>query len=148
VLINGTPGEQLLPELLLSCALSNPRFSIPISFLYLHVSGSIASGYLVPTFGVHRVLSPKTTLTMPPRRSSQRLHVDDGLPQTFDQNQIPFQHPPNQALPTITEAIEHPTFNNIPEIQLQHDNMSTTAADSDQNGGGTSSTQTNGGAPH
>jgi hypothetical protein len=91
--------------------------------------------------------NPKTTLVMPPRRTSQRLLPDEGLPQTFDQNQIPFHQSPTQALLTIAEATEHPTFDNIPEIQLQQVNMSTTTAGSNQNGGGTSSTQTNGGAP-
>jgi hypothetical protein len=69
------------------------------------------------------------------------------LTQTFYQNQIPFHQSPTQALLTIAEAAEHPTFDNIPEIQLQQVNMSTTTAGSSQNGGGTSSTQTNGGAP-
>jgi hypothetical protein len=85
---------------------------------------------------------------MPPRRTSQRLHPDKGLPQTFDQNQIPFHHPPTQALPTITETVEHLTFDNIPEIQQQSANMSTTAAGSSHNGKDTSSTQTNEGATH
>jgi hypothetical protein len=56
---------------------------------------------------------------MPPRKVSQRLHPDEGLPQTSDQNQPSFQQPSTQILPIITEAAEHLTFNNIPEVQLQ-----------------------------
>jgi hypothetical protein len=56
---------------------------------------------------------------MPLRRVSQHLHPDEGLPQTSDQNQLPFQQPSTQTLPTITEAVEHPTFDNILEVQLQ-----------------------------
>jgi hypothetical protein len=84
---------------------------------------------------------------MPPRRISQRLHPDEDLPQTSDQNQTPLHHPSTWALP-ITEVTEHPAFNNILEVQLQPANMSTTAAGSSQNGGGASSTQTNESAPH
>jgi hypothetical protein len=91
---------------------------------------------LISIFGVQRVLSPKTTLTIPPKRVSQRLHPDEGLPQTSDQNQIPFQQPSTQTLPTITEAAENLTFGNIPEIQLQQVNISTTVAGTSQSGGG------------
>jgi hypothetical protein len=82
---------------------------------------------------------------MPPRRTSQRLHPDEGLPQTSDQNQT---HPPTQALLTIAEGTEHATFDTIPEVQLQPTNMSTTTAGFGKNGGAASSTQTNGGALH
>jgi hypothetical protein len=54
-----------------------------------------------------------------PRKISQRLHPDEGLPQASDQNQPPFQQPSTQTLPIVTEAIEHPTFGNILEAQLQ-----------------------------
>jgi hypothetical protein len=64
---------------------------------------------------------------MPPRRVSQRLHPDEGLPQTSDQNQPPFEQPSTKTLPTITEAVEHLTFDNILEVQLQQANMSITA---------------------
>jgi hypothetical protein len=130
--------------LLFSCALPDLRTFPP----HLRVWGPIPSSYLVLIFGAHRVLSPKTTLMIPHRRTSQRLHLDQGLPQTSDQNQILFHHPPTQALSTIIDATKHPTFDNIPEIQLQPANMSTTAAGSNQNGRGASSTQTNRGAPH
>jgi hypothetical protein len=70
---------------------------------------------------------------MPPRRASQRLHPNEGLSQTTDQNIS--RQPPTQALPTITETSEHPA------------NM-TTAAGSSHNGGGASPTQTLGGASH
>jgi hypothetical protein len=59
---------------------------------------------LIPTFGTHRARSSKTILTMPPRRVSQCLHLDEGLLQTFDQNQPPFQQPSTQTLPTIAKA--------------------------------------------
>jgi hypothetical protein len=74
-------------------------------------------------------------MMMPPRRVSQRLHPDEGLPQTSDQNQPPFQQPSTQTLLTITEDTEHPIFDNIPEIQLQQPNMSTTTASTSQTGG-------------
>jgi hypothetical protein len=49
---------------------------------------------------------------------------------------------------TIAEGSEHPTFSDISELQvLQLATMSTTAAESSQNGRGTNSTQTNGGDP-
>jgi hypothetical protein len=88
------------------------------TFAFFHVWNQAAFGSLIPIFGVHRVQSSKTTLTMLPRRVSQRLHPDEGLVQTSDQNQPPFQQPSTQTLPTITEAAE-PTFDNIPEVQLQ-----------------------------
>jgi hypothetical protein len=83
---------------------------------------------------------------MPPRRTSQRLHPDEGSTETSDQNQT--HHPSTQALPTITEGVERLTFDTIPQVQLQPANMPTTAAGSSQNGGAANSTQTNGGAPH
>jgi hypothetical protein len=59
-------------------------------------------------------------------------------------------HPPTQILSTIIEGPRNPAFGDIPEVQLHQpaNNMSTTIGGSSQNGGGTSSTQTNGGAPH
>jgi hypothetical protein len=83
---------------------------------------------------------------MPPRRTSQRLHPDEGSTQTFDQNQT--HRPSTQVLPTITERAEHLIFDTIPQDQLQPSNMPTTTAGSSQNGEAASSTQTNGGAPH
>jgi hypothetical protein len=80
---------------------------------------------------------------MPPRRISQCLHPDKGLPQTPDQNQPLLQQQPTQILPTITEAPEHPTLDSIPEHLLQQINMSTTAVCTTQIDEGTSSTQTN-----
>jgi hypothetical protein len=85
---------------------------------------------------------------MPPRRQSQHLHLDEGLPQTSTQIQST-AHPPTQTLSTIIEGSEHPTFDDIPKFQLhQLDTMSTTTGGSSQNGGGVSSTQTNGGDLH
>jgi hypothetical protein len=81
---------------------------------------------------------------MLPRRASQCLHLDEGLPQITDEN-ISHQ-PPTQVLPTITETSEHPTLDNAPATQHLA-NMSTTAGSS-HNGRGASFTQTNGGAPH
>jgi hypothetical protein len=129
------------------CALYRPLHFIPYS--HLHVRDSIALSYLVPTFGTHRVLSSKTTLIMPSRRVSQRLHPDEVLPQALTQNHPPLYHPSTQILTTITKGSEHPAFGDILEVQLyQPANISTTAAGSSQNGGGASSTQTNGGDPH
>jgi hypothetical protein len=54
---------------------------------------------------------------MPLRRVSQRLHPDEDLLQTFDQNQPPPQQPSTQTLPAITKAAEL-TFDNILEVQL------------------------------
>jgi hypothetical protein len=87
-------------------------------------------------------------MTMPVIRFNQRLHPDEGLPQASDQNQFPFHQPSAQTLSTITEGSEHPTFGDIPELQLhQPVVMSATVVGSSQHGGGTSSTQTNGGDP-
>jgi hypothetical protein len=83
---------------------------------------------------------------MPPRQISQHLHLDEGSTPTSNQNQT--HKPSTQALPTILEGAEHPTFDAIPQVQLQPTNMPTTAIGSSQNGGATSSTQTNRGAPH
>jgi hypothetical protein len=59
-------------------------------------------------------------------------------------------HPSTEVLSTIIEGPEHPAFSDIPEVKLHQptNNISTTAAGSSQNDGGTSSTQTNGGAPY
>jgi hypothetical protein len=54
----------------------------------------------------------------------------------------PIQQQSLQTLPTITEATENLTFNNIAEIQLQQVNLSTSIAGTSQNGEGASSTQT------
>jgi hypothetical protein len=82
---------------------------------------------------------------MPPRRQSQHLHPDEGLPQTFAQNKS-MAHPPTQTLSNIVLGSEHPTFGDIPEPhQHQLAIMSTTTTGSSQNNGGTSSTKTNGG---
>jgi hypothetical protein len=56
---------------------------------------------------------------MPPRRSSQHLHPDEGTPQPTTTT---------QTLPTITEASMDQTFDTIPELQLQQINMPTMAA--------------------
>jgi hypothetical protein len=127
--------------------LTAPSFANPPSH-FLCVWDRVAIGYLIPTFDAHCVLSPKTTLTMSLRRIGQCLHLDEGLPQASKQNQHPFQQLPTQNLPTITKVAEHPTFDNIPEVQLHQVNMSTTTAGTSQNGRGTSSTQTSGGDQH
>jgi hypothetical protein len=94
---------------------------------------------------------------MPPRRTNQHLHPDEGLPQTSAQNQPPLHHPSTQTLPTIIEGPEHLAFGDIPKVQLHQptNNMSTTAPGTSQNGKGTSqngkgtsSVQTKGGNPH
>jgi hypothetical protein len=81
-------------------------------------------GFLIPTFGVHHVPSPKTTLNMPPRRSSQHQYPDEGTPQPTT----------TQTPPTITEASEDQTFDTIPKLQLQQINMPTMAAGTNQTG--------------
>jgi hypothetical protein len=100
-----------------------------------------------PTFGAHRVPRSKTTLTMPPRRMSQRLHADD-RPLRESTNNPPLHQPSIQNLPTIAEDPEHPTFGDIPEVQFhQPTHISTIVAGPSQNNGVASSTQTAGGAP-
>jgi hypothetical protein len=109
-------------------ARANPPSCFP------RVWDQVAFGYPIPRFGSHRVLSPKTTLTMPNKRSCQRLNPDEGLPQASDQNKLPFHQQSNQTLSTIAEESEHPTFSDIPELQLhQPATMSTTATGSSQN---------------
>jgi hypothetical protein len=81
-------------------------------------------------------------------RLSQRLSQpgDEALPPAFAQTQ-----PPTQNLSTIIEGLEHVTFRNILEVELQHPtnkNVSTTVVGSSQNAGAVSSTQTNRGAPN
>jgi hypothetical protein len=77
---------------------------------------------------------------MAPRRFIQRLHLDEDLPQTFTHN-----HSPTQILSAIVKGVEHPTFDDIPKVEVWHpvNNTSTTAAGSSQSTGGASSTQTN-----
>jgi hypothetical protein len=110
--------------------------------IFLRVQDQTAFGYLIPTFGTHHVLSSKTTLMMLPRKVSQRLHLDEGLLQTSDQNQPPLQQPSTQALPTITKAAEL-TFDDIPEVQLQQATMSTTIIVTSQGNGGDQHLNTN-----
>jgi hypothetical protein len=79
---------------------------------------------------------------------SQRLHPDEG-PSRESTNNPPLHQLSTQKLPTITEDPEHPTFGDIPEVQLhQPAHISTTTAGPSQNSGAASSTQTGGGAPH
>jgi broad specificity polyphosphatase/5'/3'-nucleotidase SurE len=80
---------------------------------------------------------------MPPRRTSQRLHPYEGLPQASNQNQPPFQQPSTQTLPTITEAAEHPSFGNILEAQPQQANMLTTIVGTSQTSRGDQHLNTN-----
>jgi hypothetical protein len=92
-----------------------PTFCL-LTFAFFLCSGT--NSFMLFDPNIHRVLSTNIILTMPPRRVNQRLHPDEGLPQTSDQNQLPFQQPSTQTLPTIGEAAENPTFNNILGIQL------------------------------
>jgi hypothetical protein len=112
------------------------------TFTFFRVQGQAVFGYLIPIFGAHRGLSLKTTLTLPPRRVSQCLHPDEGLPQISDQNQPPLQQPSTQTLLIITEAAE-PTYDNILEVQLQQTTMSTTAIVTTQGSGGNQHLNTN-----
>jgi hypothetical protein len=101
----------------------------------------------VPTFSTHRVLSSKTTLTMLPRRLSQRLHPRKGPLQESTDNP-PLHQPSIQILPTITEELEHPNFKNVPEVQLhQPAQASTTTVWPSQNSSAASSSQTSRGVP-
>jgi hypothetical protein len=54
------------------------------------------------------------------------------------------------TLSTIVEGSEHPTFSDIPEVEVLHlaNNTSTTVVGLSQNIKGTNSTQTNGDALH
>jgi hypothetical protein len=140
VLIDGTPGELLLSAI--TIFVRSPR---PSHLCLIHSClGLIAFGYVVPTFGAYRVLSPKTTLVMPTRRASQHLHPDEGLPQITDQ--ILSHQPSTQVLPTIAKTSEQPTLDNA--TPTQHPANMSTSAGSSHIGGGDSSTQINAGAPH
>jgi hypothetical protein len=99
---------------------------------------------LTPNIGAHCVLSSRTTLMMPSRQFSHRLHPDEDMPQTSTHSQ-----PPTQILSTIAEGLEHATFGDIPEFDVipPPNNVSTAAAGLSQNAGGTNSTQINEGAP-
>jgi hypothetical protein len=113
----------------------------PTFTLFPGVRDQVALGYLIPTFGAHRGLSPKTTPVMPPRRQSQCLHPDKALPKPLPKSNQ--WSTPTQTLSIIVEGSEHPTFGDIPKLQLrQSATMSTTIGGSSQNGGGASSTQT------
>jgi hypothetical protein len=92
---------------------------------HLHFQDSIVLIYLIPTFGAHRVLSLKTTLTMP--------HPSEGSHRAFDHKQ-----PPTQVIPTTIEVAEQPTSDNNPDIQPRQDNIITTTARTNQNDGGVS----------
>jgi hypothetical protein len=121
-------------RVLITMLLPLTEFQLPTFVSQPRVWVLVAFDYLDPTFGTHRILGLKIALMMPPRRVNQCLHPDKGLPQTSDQNQPPFQQPSTQTLPTITEATEHPTFDNIPEIQLQEANISIAAVGTSQTG--------------
>jgi hypothetical protein len=104
---------------------------------------AIWSQHLAPTVGVKPENNPNNATTMnQPTPASRRRSYPKLPPKTI--------HPSTQVLSTIPEGLEHPAFGDIPEVQLHQlaNNMSTTAPGSSQNGGGTSSTQTNGGALH
>jgi hypothetical protein len=144
VRIDGTLGRQLL--------LAITVFSHTSCTFTSHHSPS-CSGINSPqlftlTFGAHRALSSKTTLTMSPKRMSQRLHPNEGPPQESTNNPS-FYQPPTQNLPTIAEDHEHPTFRDIPEVQLhQLAHISTTATGPSKNSGAASSTKISGRALH
>jgi hypothetical protein len=130
--------------------LFSPAHSIPSHFYHPPSCSGINSPRLfTPTFGAHRVPSSKTTLTMTPRRMSQHFHQDKGPPRESTNNNPPLHQPSTQNLPTIAEDPEHPTFGDMPEVQLhQPTHTSTTATGPSQNSGAASSTQTGRGARH
>jgi hypothetical protein len=84
---------------------------------------------------------------MPPRRFSQRMHLDEAPPQE------PTNHPPpNQpieTLPTIDKVSEHPTFGNIPKMQFHKPtHASNSAARPSQTSEVATPSHTIGGTPH
>jgi hypothetical protein len=141
--IDEIPGEQLL--LVITVFSRGSR-----TFASHHppsCSGINSHRLFTSTFGVHRGLSSKIILTMPPRRMSQHLHPDEVPPQESTNN--PSHHQlSTQNLPTIVEDPNHPIFGDILEVQLhQPVYISTTATRPSQNSGTASSTQTSGRAP-
>jgi hypothetical protein len=143
VRIDETPGEHLLPFIVVL-----PLIFCTFTLVHLPPCSGINSLWLfIPTFGAHRVLSSKTTLTMPPRRFYQRLHSEEAPPQEPN-NHRPL-HQPTQTLSTIDKVLEHPTLENIPEVELhQPTHPSTSAAGPSQANGVATSSHTTGGAPH
>jgi hypothetical protein len=141
--IDGTTGEQLLLAITVfsraSCTFASHHPPL--------CSGINSPRLFTPTFRAHHVLSLKTTLMMPSKRMSQRLHPDEGPPQ--ESTNYPSLHQlSTQNLPTIAKDPEHPTFGDIPKVQLhQLAHISTTTIGPSQNSGAASSTQTDGGAP-
>jgi hypothetical protein len=67
----------------------------PTFALFPSVQDQVTIGYLIPKFGAHRGISSKTTPIMPPRRHSQCLHPDEGLPWLY----------PNKGLPQTSVKI-------------------------------------------
>jgi hypothetical protein len=132
--IDGTPGGQsLLAIIVFSRASRTFASHHPPS-----CSGINNSRLFTPTFGAHRVRSFKTILVMPLRRMDQHLHPDEGPPRESTNNP-PLHQLSTQNLPTITEDPEHPTFGDIPEVQLhQLAHISTTMAGPNQNSGAAS----------
>jgi hypothetical protein len=59
----GHLGSSDCQYLLLLCTLLDLHMFIPYPFVW----GPIAPNYSDPTIGAHHVLSPKTTLAMPPK---------------------------------------------------------------------------------
>jgi hypothetical protein len=89
----------------------------------------------------------ENNLTMPPRRSNQRLHSDEVPPQEPTKH-TSLNQPTNQILPTIDEGPEHPAFRHIPEVQLHQPTCaSTSAAGPSQTNDVATSSHTGGRAP-
>jgi hypothetical protein len=105
-------------------------------------SGTNNPRLFTPTFGTHHVPSSKTTLAILPMRICQRFHPVEGPPREST-NYPPLHQPSTQSIPTITKDPEHPTFRDIPEVQLhQPAHISTTTTRPSQSSGAASSTQT------
>jgi hypothetical protein len=111
--IDGTPERQLLLTItVFSHVFCTSAFYHPPSCL-----GINSPPLFTPIFGAHRVPRSKTTLPMTPRRMSQHLHSDEG-PLRESINNPPIHQPSTQSLLTIAEDPKHPTFGDIPKVQL------------------------------
>jgi hypothetical protein len=85
----------------------------------VHIDGT-PGGQLLSTITVFSHAFCTSTFYHPPSWkgvNSQRLHPDEGPPRESTNNP-PLHQPSTQNLPTIAEDPEHPTFRDIPEVQL------------------------------
>jgi hypothetical protein len=122
--INGIPGGQLL----LAITVFSSAFHTFASRYPPSCQGINSPQLFTATFGAHHFPSSKTTLTIPLRRMSEHLYLDEGPPQESTHNPS-FHQSSTQNLHTIAKDPEHPTVEDIPEVQLlQLAHISTTVA--------------------